>query len=77
MAAAGLEGWTPRKRRHFGRPTTRPVDVRNPLVRDFTALELERKWVTDIAEIAAQEGKLFLCVERDSEPPKPPLRSRL
>lgn len=65
MAADGLQGWPRRKRRSFGRPTTRPVGVRNLLERDFTALEPERKWVTDITEIATQEGKLFLCVVLD------------
>jgi len=37
----------------------------NHLERDFTALEPERKWVTDITEIGTQEGKLFLCVVID------------
>lgn len=37
----------------------------NLLERDFTALEPERKWVTDITEIATLEGKLFLCVVLD------------
>ena len=32
---------------------------------DFTAQEPERKWVTDITEIATLEGKLFLCVVLD------------
>jgi putative transposase len=65
MAADGLQGWPRRKRRHFGRPTSRPEGVRNLLERDFTALEPERKWVTDITEIGTQEGKLFLCVVLD------------
>jgi putative transposase len=65
MAADGLQGWPRRKRRYFGRPTTRPAGVRNLLERDFNALEPERKWVTDITEIATQEGKLFLCVVID------------
>lgn len=52
MAADGLQGWPRRKRRNFGRPTTPPAAVRNLLERDFTALEPERKWVTDITEIA-------------------------
>lgn len=37
----------------------------NLLERNFTALEPERKWVTDITEIATLEGKLFLCVVLD------------
>jgi putative transposase len=65
MATDGLQGWPRRKRRNFGRPTARPAGVRNLLERDFTALEPERKWVTDITEIATLEGKLFLCVVLD------------
>jgi putative transposase len=34
----------------------------NHLKRDFTALEPESKWVTDITEIGTLEGKLYLCV---------------
>ncbi len=37
----------------------------NLLERVFTALEPERKWVTDITEISTLEGKLFLCVVLD------------
>lgn len=39
--------------------------MKNLLERDFTALEPERKWVTDITEVATLEGKLFLCVVLD------------
>ncbi|BCR23079.1 hypothetical protein KAM429_43470 [Aquipseudomonas alcaligenes] len=39
--------------------------MKNLLERDFTALEPERKWVTDITEVATLEGKLFLCVALD------------
>ncbi|QQZ35124.1 DDE-type integrase/transposase/recombinase [Pseudomonas sp. SK2] len=39
--------------------------MKNLLERDLSALEPERKWVTDIAEIATLEGKLFLCVVLD------------
>lgn len=42
-----------------------PAGVSNLLERDFTALDPERKWVTDITEIATLEGKLFLCVALD------------
>ena len=34
-------------------------------MRDFTALEPETKWVTDITEIPTGEGKLYLCVVID------------
>lgn len=66
MASAGLQGWPRRKRRGAPRRTTsRPEGVENLLERDFTALEPETKWVTDITEIPTQEGKLYLCVVVD------------
>ena len=66
MAAAGLQGWPRRKRRGAGRrPGSRPVGVKNLLERDFTALESETTWVTDITEILTQKGKLYLCVVID------------
>lgn len=66
MASNGLYGWPRRRgRRRMGRPTERPVYVVNHLERDFTALEPERKWVTDITEISTGEGRLFLCVVVD------------
>jgi putative transposase len=42
-----------------------PPGNRNHLERDFTALEPENKWVTDITELKTDEGKLFLCVAID------------
>ena len=42
-----------------------PPGVSNLLERDFDALEPETKWVTDITEIATDEGKLYLCVVID------------
>lgn len=33
--------------------------------RDFTALEPETKWVTDITEIKTHQGKLYLCIVLD------------
>ncbi len=66
MAAAGLQGWPRRRNRGAGRrPGSRPDGVKNLLERDFTALEPETKWVTDITEIETQEGKLYLCVVID------------
>lgn len=66
MAAERIQGWPRRKRRGFGRIATgRPAGVKNLLERDFSALEPERKWVTDITEIATLAGKLFLCVVID------------
>lgn len=66
MAAKGLQGW-PRKRKRgkFGKSSLPPPDVKNHLERDFTALEPETKWVTDITEIPTGEGKLYLCVVID------------
>ena len=67
MAKAGLQGWPRRKKRGAPKrpPGTRPAGVKNLLERDFTALEPETKWVTDITEIVTQEGKLHLCVVLD------------
>lgn len=62
MAADVLQGWPRRKRRgQHARPAVTPPGVRNLLERDFVALEAETKWVTDITEIKAQQGKLYLC----------------
>ncbi len=51
MAADGLFGW-PRKKRRGQRtqPSLPPAGIRNLLERDFTALEPETKWVTNITE---------------------------
>ncbi len=65
MAAHGIQGWPRKKGRGRNRQTVRPVGIRNHLERDFTALEPDTKWVTDITEIATQEGKLYLCVVLD------------
>ncbi|MCF5091453.1 IS3 family transposase, partial [Stenotrophomonas sp. PA-6-5C] len=37
----------------------------NLLERDFTALEPETKWVTDITELKTRQGKLYLCIVLD------------
>ena len=39
--------------------------MRNWLERDFSALEPETKWVTDITELKTGEGKLYLCIVLD------------
>jgi putative transposase len=66
MAADGLQGWPRKKRRgQRAQPGLAPPDVRNWLERDFTALEPETKWVTDITEIKTDEGKLYLCIVLD------------
>ena len=57
MAAERIQGWPRRKRRGFGRAVSgRPAGVKNLLERDFTAQEPERKWVTDITEIATRKA---------------------
>lgn len=69
MATERIQGWPRRKRRGFGRVASgRPAGVKNLLERDFSAQEPERKWGTDITEIATLEGKLFLCVVLDLYP---------
>ena len=65
MATHGIQGWPRKKGRGQKRQTVRPAGIKNHLERDFTALEPDTKWVTDITEIATQEGKLYLCVVLD------------
>lgn len=66
MADDGLQGWPRKKKRGVrGKPGLPPPGVHNLLERDFTALEPETKWVTDITEIKTGEGKLYLCVVLD------------
>jgi len=66
MALAGLQGWPrPKRRGQRAQPTLTPPGVRNLLERDFSALEPETKWVTDITEIKTQQAKLYLCVVLD------------
>lgn len=65
MARNGLYG-IPQRRRWRHKPSgVRPVHVRNHLERDFTALEPNTKWVTDITYIRTAEGWLYLCVVID------------
>lgn len=63
--AHAIFGWFQRKNRRLGRLSQRPEHVQNHLQRDFTALEPETKWVTDITELPIQEGKLYRCVVID------------
>ena len=66
MAAAGLQGWPrPKRRGQRAQPALTPQGVCNLLERDFSALEPETKWVTDINEIKTQQAKLYLCVVLD------------
>jgi putative transposase len=66
MASEDLQGWPRRKKRgQRAKPGLPPPGVKNLLERDFTALEPESKWVTDITELKTDEGKLFLCIVLD------------
>ncbi|WP_440570541.1 IS3 family transposase [Stenotrophomonas maltophilia] len=66
MAVAGLQGWPrPKRRGQRAQPALTPPGVRKLLERDFSALEPETKWVTDITEIKTQQAKLYLCVVLD------------
>lgn len=65
MATQGLQGWPRKKGRGRKRSTIRPPGIKNHLERDFTALEPDTKWVTDITEVKTQQGKLYLCVVLD------------
>jgi len=65
MAKNGLQGIPQRRqwrRKHSG---IRPAYVSNHLERDFSATELNAKWVTDITYIYTAEGWLYLCVVID------------
>ena len=62
MATHGIQGWPRKKRGRGGRQPYRPLGIQNHLERNFSALEPNTKWVT---EIPTQEGKLFLCVVLD------------
>ena len=65
MAAEGLQGWPRKKGRGRKAASLRPLGIRNHLKRDFTALEPDTKWVTDITEVKTQQGKIYLCVVLD------------
>ena len=65
MASHNIQGWPRKKPKRWKGSSMRPAGVENHLRRDFTALEPESKWVTDITEIKTLEGKLFLCVVLD------------
>ena len=65
MAAHCIQGYPRKRKRRQGRPSLRPEGIENRLERNFTALEPDTKWVTDITEIGTLEGKLFLCVVLD------------
>ena len=65
MASHSIQGWPRKKPKRWKGSSMRPAGVENHLRRDFTALEPESKWVTDITEIKTLEGKLFLCVVLD------------
>jgi putative transposase len=66
MTTAGLQGWPRQKKWRKKYPSVLPpADVQNQLQRNFTALEPEQKWVTDITELKTGEGKLYLCVVID------------
>jgi len=66
IAAERIQGWPRRKRRGFGRAASgSPVGVKNHLERDFNAQEPERKWFTDITEIATLEGKQHVGLQHE------------
>lgn len=66
IASERLQGWPRRKKRGQRAHTAlSPPKIENRLNRDFSALESETKWVTDITGIPTGEGKLFLCVVID------------
>ncbi|QBB70221.1 IS3 family transposase [Pseudolysobacter antarcticus] len=65
MASNGLFGIPQRRAWRSKRSGVRPLHVRNHLQRDFSALEPNTKWVTDITYIHTGEGWLYLCTVLD------------
>lgn len=65
MAKEGLYGVPQRKQWRAKPSMPRPKAVRNHLERDFTALEPNTKWATDITYIYTAEQWLYLCVVID------------
>lgn len=55
----------PNKRRRQPRPGRVDRNISDQLQRDFSAIESNQVWVSDIAELATGEGKLYLCVIKD------------
>lgn len=65
MATDGLYGVPQRRRSRKKASLPRPGHVRNHLQSDFTALEPNTKWATDITYVRTAEGWLYLCVALD------------
>jgi putative transposase len=65
MAGEGLFGIPHRRAWRKKRSGVRPTHVRNHLERDFSALEPNTKWVTDITYVPTVQGWLYLCVVLD------------
>ncbi|MGC1213477.1 MAG: IS3 family transposase [Micromonospora sp.] len=64
MAALGLAGRTPRRRRSLTKPGKRPV-APDRVRRQFTAVAPDVLWCGDITEITTDEGKLYLATVID------------
>ena len=65
MRCAGLQGIPQVQRWRKKGNGSRPGDVRNHLDRDFSSVQANTKWVTDITYIRTAEGWLYLCVVID------------
>lgn len=76
MAEGGLSAHVPKRRRYSsyeGETTPAPGNLVN---RDFTAERPNEKWLTDITEIKARDGKVYLspmidCHDARSSPTRP------
>ncbi|MBM0228261.1 IS3 family transposase, partial [Micromonospora sp. ATA51] len=64
MAALGLAGRTPRRRRSLTRQGKRPV-APDRVRRQFTAVAPDVLWCGDITEVVTDEGKLYLATVID------------
>ncbi len=64
MAALGLAGRTPRRRRNLTRQGKRPA-APDRVRRQFTAVAPDVLWCGDLTEIETGEGKLYLATVLD------------
>lgn len=65
IAGAGLFGVPQVRRWRHSQSAVRPPHVRNPLERDFVALEPNPKWEVEITFVHTDEGWLYLCTVLD------------
>lgn len=65
MQSSAIVGIPSKKQWQSRKPGDRPEDVINHLDRDFSAADVNTKWVTDITYVRTGEGWLYLAVVVD------------